>query len=240
MARVIFDYNLEKDEENYIGSLYRLRRLSHGRRNYQKMAGRYLFPEDYQAILTARNEEEAKEIVKRIIGELLGQNKEMFILVRHSLEKAWREKEKRFFILLENFFEKPLYFKKVDAFFTTLPVCPYNRRENWFMVSFRYGLEEQLKTIFHELMHFMFLGYYWNYTYQALGGTSEKVEIIKEALTVFLNTDCFREVNTVCDQGYPKEKRLREYLLSIRREKKDFHGLLNEAINFLKANPLAF
>lgn len=234
MARVVFSYDLEKDIENYLRSIWQVRRLSHGRKNYQQMAGRYLFPEEYQAVLAAKDEKEARKIVRKIIKKLLAQNEENYALVKSSLEKAWRKKEKRFFQLLENFFEKPIYFEKVAALFTTLPVCPYSRREGWFMVSFRYGLEEQIKAICHELMHFMFLGNFWNYTYEALNQDAQKGEMIKEALTVFLNTKEFREINTVCDRGYPQEKALRKHLLLIYQKKKDFQALLDAAIDFIK------
>ena len=234
MSKIIFAYNLEKDIENYLDSIYQVRRLSHGRKKYQEMAGRYLFPEDYLAILKARNEKSARKIIEKIVKELLAKNEVIYSLTKDLSEKTWKKKEKHFFILLEKFFNKPVYFDKVTALFTTLPVCPYNRREGWFMVSLRHGLEDQMRTIFHELMHFMFLGYYWNYTYQALGKNSQKAEMIKESLTVFLNDKDFRKINTIYDRGYPQEKALREHLFSIRQDRESFLDLLNEAIAFLK------
>jgi len=234
MARVVFSYDLEKDIENYLKSIWQVRRFSHGRKNYREMAGRYRFTEEYQSMLAAKDEKEARKIVKKIIKDLLVKNEEMYFLAKSSLKKVWRKKENNFFVLLEKFFDQPVYFEKATAFFTTLPVCPYNRREGWFMVSFRYGLEEQIKAICHELMHFMFLGHFWNYTYEALNQDAQKAEMIKEALIVFLNTKEFRGINTVCDQGYPQEKVLREHLLLIYRKKKDFQALLDGAIDFVK------
>ena len=99
------------------------------------------------------------------------------------------------------------------------------------MVSLKMGVEKQLSIICHELFHLMFLSHYGEYTYQKLKN-KKKVEMLKEALTVFLNTE-FREFNTVPDLGYPQEQELRRFLLAKRGLNKNFLGLLNEAIGFL-------
>ena len=100
------------------------------------------------------------------------------------------------------------------------------------MVSYRFCLEEQIRTVCHELMHFMFLYYYGDTALVRLG-SKEKVEILKEALTVFLNTD-FKGIVPIPDRGYPQEKQLRDFLLQNREKKRSFTILMDAGIEYLK------
>ncbi|PJE63794.1 hypothetical protein COU89_01305 [Candidatus Roizmanbacteria bacterium CG10_big_fil_rev_8_21_14_0_10_45_7] len=220
MRKIIFHYNLNKDIDNYINSIYRFKWLKHERKDIDVWTKRFLFPEELKVIQEAENEIAARKILKDILTKITQRNRYEFLIMQQSLEKSWYRKERRFFELTEQFYRKPIFFPQTTAYFTTLPICPYSLKECWFMVSYRFSLEEQVRTICHEIMHFMFLYYYQD-------------TALKEAFTVFLNTD-FREIVSIPDRGYPQEKELRNFLFTKRKTTTSFPELLKEGIQFLK------
>ncbi len=228
---VVFKYDEGRDVYNYLNSVYRFNWLQHGR-EVDNWVVKFLFPKDLEKIKLAKDENMARMVIRRVVEETARQNRREFKEIKDSVERAWYKKEELYFEKLEKFYGKPIFFSQVTAFFTTLPICPYSLREQWFMVSYRFCLEEQIRTICHELMHFMFLHHYGDLALERLG-SKEKVEVLKEALTVFLNTD-FREVISIPDRGYPQEKKLREFLLRKRREEKSFLNLMEAGINYLQ------
>lgn len=230
-STVVFKYDREKDIYNYLNSVYKFNWLHHGR-EVDNWVVRFLFPEDLERIKTAKDEDAAQLIIKRIVEKIVRRSKYEFSKTKNSLEEIWSQKEKLYFKKLELFYNKPIFFSKVTAFMTTLPICPYSLKDRWFMVSYRFCLEEQIRTVCHELMHFMFLHYYGNLALEKLG-SKEKMEILKEALTVFLNSD-FKETISVPDRGYPQEKLLREFLLQERSKKRSFATLMEIGIEYLK------
>lgn len=228
---VVFKYDREKDVYNYLNSVYKFKWLHHGR-NVDDWVVRFLFPEDLEMIKAAKNEEMARISIRYVVKKVIRRSKLEFGEIENSLEKAWFPKEKLYFKKLGLFYNKPIFFPNVTAFMTTLPICPYSLKERWFMVSYRFCLEEQIRTVCHELMHFMFLYYYGNSALVKLG-SKEKVEVLKEALTVFLNTD-FKGIIPVPDRGYPQEKQLRDFLLQERKGKQSFIALMDAGIEYLK------
>ncbi len=233
MSKLKFSYNLEKDVENYIRSVYSFEHLKHDRKNIEKMVAACLFPEQYNTIKQARSKSIAAQRIKKFLQQNLKQNKDIYFLIQSLLTEAWGKREKCFIALLEEFYEKPFDFSEVTVYFTTLTICPYNYNKRWFMLSFRAGLEKQIQTICHELLHFMFLRHYRDYCIDKFHLTSTQCEILKEALTVFLNTE-FRKINTFPDWGYPQERELRDFLLAERKIAKNFDRLLEKAVKFLK------
>jgi len=233
MSKLKFSYNLKKDIENYIRSICAFEHLKHGRKNIEKTIASCLFSEQYNTIKQAENKSIATERIKKFLQQNLKQNKDIYALIQTLLTKTWSKREKRFIALLEKFYEKPFDFSEVSAYFTTLTICPYNYNKRWFMLSFRAGIEKQIQTICHELLHFMFLRHYRAHCIDKLHLTHVQCEVLKEALTVFLNTE-FREINTLPDWGYPQEKNLRKFLLTERKAAKSFEQLLEKAAKFLK------
>lgn len=230
-STVVFKYDRKKDVYNYLNSVYKFSWLHHGR-EVDDWVVRFLFSEDLEKIKTAKNEDTAQLIIKRIVEKIVRRSEYEFSKTKNSLEETWFQKEKLYFKKLGLFYNKPIFFPNVTAFMTTLPICPYSLKERWFMVSYRFCLEEQIRTVCHELMHFMFLYYYGNSALVKLG-SKEKVEVLKEALTVFLNTD-FKGIIPVPDRGYPQEKQLRDFLLQERKGKQSFIALMDAGIEYLK------
>lgn len=234
MNKINFYYRVDKDINNYVASVYRFTRLKHGREDVNTWVTRFLFPEELRVIRQAVDNKEATKVIRLLLTKLRKSNASVFLRMETTLEQSWRENEGRFFEHLEHFFQQPLFFTRVTAYFTTLPICPYSLEKLWFMVSYRFSLEEQMRTICHELFHFMFLHYFKEYTLQTLKN-KQHIEVLKEALTVFLNTD-FRDIISVPDRGYPQEKELRNYLFQQRQHEQNFLHLLDAGIQFLNRN----
>ena len=79
------------------------------------------------------------------------------------------------------------------------------------------------------MMHFMFLYYYGNSALVKLG-SKEKVEVLKEALTVFLNTD-FKGL-FLSPIGVSPRKQLRDFASGERKQ--SFIALMDAGIEYLK------
>lgn len=103
-----------------------------------------------------------------------------------SLKKSWRMIEKKYFEILSKITQKPIFKNNFGCYFTTGLVCPYNEKENWFMVSMWHSIPFSITTICHEIMHLQFLHYYKKYLIKK-GLNKNRIENMKEALTFLLN-----------------------------------------------------
>jgi hypothetical protein len=154
-------------------------------------------------------------------------------LEMQALEKAWRLIEKKYFQILAQVTGEPIFRDKFTCYFTTGFMCPYNERENWFMVSMWHGLPFSLTTICHEIMHLQFLAYYRDYL-QKRGLQENQIEVLKESLTFLLNEPEFSEIILGEDRGYPDHQKIRIKLKKIWSKNKNFSKLVDEAINLVK------
>lgn len=159
-------------------------------------------------------------------------NKLMYSEMR-TLETSWRIVEKKYFEALAQITQKPIFTNKFDCYFTTGLMCPYNEKENWFMVSMWHSIPISITIICHELMHLQFLHYYRKYLTEK-GLKKEQLEDLKEAMTVLLNGKEFEEIILCDDSGYPKHQKLRKKLQKIWAKEKDFQKFLDKAISELK------
>lgn len=148
-----------------------------------------------------------------------------------ALEECWRKTESRFFKKLEQITQKPIFMKILKCYFTSGFMCPYNDKENWFMVSMWHSIPMNITIICHEILHLQFLYYYKNY---CRGFLSEKqMEDLKEALTFILNTD-FNDLILSEDRGYPVHQKLRKELGKAWPKRKNFQEFLDKAIKIIK------
>ena len=177
----------------------------------------------------------AQEIVEQYIEK--DSKKEYTLSVMsfevEALEKAWSLIEERYFEILSRVTQKPIFAEKFSCFFTTGFMCPYNEKENWFMVSMWHSIPFSITTICHELMHLQFLNYYKNYLKEQ-GCTNEQVEDLKEAMTFLLNESEFDDIILSQDGGYPEHAELRAKLKNIWSKNKNFQNLLDEGILLVK------
>lgn len=152
-----------------------------------------------------------------------------------SLESVWKLVEKKYFKALADMLGKPIYSKEFSCFWTTGLMCPYNEKENWFMVSLWRSLPDSITTICHEIMHLQFLHYYRNYL-KKNGLNMKQSDNLKEALTILLNEPEFDAVILSEDRGYPEHQELRNKLRQSWRENRNFQRLVKEAILEIKTN----
>ena len=159
------------------------------------------------------------------------QDTKKIMAVKNNIERSWRKIEKEYFKILSRIFKKPLYKAPYTCYLTTQYGCPYDEKENWFMVSIFSELPTQLYIICHEFMHLQFL--YWYRKYCLKKGLEEKqIQDIKEALTFLLNEHEFNKIISFKDQGYPDHQQLRTKLKKIWKKDKNFKNLLDKAIDY--------
>ena len=159
-------------------------------------------------------------------------NKVMYAEMQ-TLEKSWSIVEKKYFAILLEITGRPIFTEKFSCYFTTGLMCPYNEKENWFMVSMWHSIPFSITTICHEIMHLHFLNYYKAYL-KKKGLKNDQIEDLKEALTFLLNEPEFESIILSQDSGYPEHQKLREKLKDIWSKNKNFQNLVDEAISIIK------
>lgn len=150
-----------------------------------------------------------------------------------ALKKLWAIIEKKYFEILANITQKPIFTNEFSCYFTTGLVCPYDEKEKWFMVSMWHSTPFSITTICHEIMHLQFLYYYKNYL-KKRRLKKDQIEDLKESLTFLLNEPEFDNIILFQDNGYPEHKELRKKLKNTWTKNKDFQNLVDEAIRIIK------
>lgn len=193
-------YSFHHEVENYLNSLYRFGWLKHGRTDIQERLLRP-FPKSFRSALRgAKNEQEAEEVIKTFLRSGLEQREKSYANVAKNLEQAWKKKGRAIEKSLEDLYDQPVPFNKVNIYLSSIPICPYNFNERWIMLFANTSQERQLQILTNELNHFMF-HYYFGKLKVELG--KQKFESLKEALTVFTNPE---------EKGYPAQRKLRAWL----------------------------
>lgn len=154
-------------------------------------------------------------------------------LEMQALEKSWRTVEKKYFEILSVITKQPIFTEKFSCYFTTGLMCPYNKKENWFMVSMWHSTPFSITTICHEILHLQFLKYYKKYL-EKKGLKNDQIEDLKEVLTFLLNETEFEGIILSQDNGYPEHQELRKKLRNIWSKNKNFQNLIDEAIGIIK------
>ncbi|MEI7742107.1 MAG: hypothetical protein WCJ29_06480 [bacterium] len=196
-------YSIAEDAQNHMLA-YKFTHLRHGRDDMEKRLRSGLNPKLAALIETASSEEECyKRIVKYIEGwhvEKPGQMEEW----RAKLESTWAEVGTQVIANLEFLFRQPFKLDALTVRLSMIGICPYDFKpaEKWIYAFAPRGVKIQLRTITHELNHYMFYMYY-----EALRATMsyEDFELLKESITYFSNPE---------DIGKPAEKELREFYAS--------------------------
>jgi len=230
MGKVNFYYNLKKDAWSWVliakdKNLWGL--------NWRDQIAH--IPNELLEKIKVENFFRAQKIVKEYIEK--NPRREYKNKVMHfemqSLEKSWRMVEGKYFEILSRITQEPIFTKKFDCYFTTGLMCPYNEKENWFMVSMWHSIPFSITTICHEIMHLQFLHYYKKYL-KKNGLSNKQIEELKEASTVLLNENEFNNIILCNDSGYPKHQVLRKKLQKIWIEERDFQKFLDKAIIEIK------
>ena len=151
-----------------------------------------------------------------------------------AAKKEWDLVEEKIFTLFEQITKKPFVFRDVliTVIITTAKLAPYNVSERWLMLFPSATIEYARTLIAHELFHFHFHEHY-EQTLIKNGVSGDNFHIIKEAMTVLLNEEEFKDVITVPDKGYEVHNELRNKLHEEWGKTKDFNHLIDVAVNFV-------
>lgn len=152
---------------------------------------------------------------------------------RTSVEKSWAGLNQEYFSRLERITGRQIYTDNFTAYMTTVGRCPYNPKDNSFMISIRRPLLQGLRTSGHELMHLQFSHYFWNEITTQIGNA--KIADLNESLTVLLNSE-FGDLWMVEDIGYPTHQKLRKFIASEWKKEPNFDVLIDKCIEYLKVN----
>lgn len=213
-------YNLKKDAWNHWSSVNKHASYSNPLR--------WMNP-DWVKKVRGKSEKHVEKLMKKNAYNL--ERSKLIKIYIDSIEKAWSVIEKEYFKRLENITKKPFGSRKIKVYVTTVPKCPYNTKERWFMLNFFSPIPHSLRTAGHEIMHFQFHKYFWTKVEDEVG--EKKTGDLKEALTELLNLE-FRDLWMVKDEGYEQHKDLREFIAKQWQKKKDFNILLDKCVKYLK------
>ena len=234
MPKVTFQYNIKKDAWSWV-SVTRDKDKNIFGLNWREQIVH--IPEDLLGKILKLDFSEANSITESYLKNHPKRKYRKLIIKQEliALGNAWGKIEKSFFNILSHITNKPIYRDDFKCFLTTGFMCPYNERENWFMVSMWHSLPFSITTICHELLHLQFLHYYRDYL-EKKGLNDKQIEDIKESLTFLLNEPEFENIILSKDKGYPEHQRARQQLKKIWRENKTFSKFLDKAINEINKN----
>jgi len=227
MPKVIFRYDLKKDAWAWVVFARRKSKI-YGLKNRLN----FIPPELLKKIRGKKKKSAEKLVHDYLINNPKKKIRRIVIeKEKDVLRNIWRELENRFFKKLEKITQKPIFTSNFKCYFTTGFMCPYNEKENWFMVSMWHSIPMNITTICHEILHLQFLHYYKKYCQKFL--SKKQTEDLKEALTFLLNTD-FNDLILSRDMGYPVHKKLRLKLEKTWKKEKNFKNFLDKAIEIVE------
>ena len=181
MIKINFNYNLKKDAWSWV--LIAKDRELWGLNWRDQIAH---IPDELLEKIEKVSFSHAQKIVENYIekdSKKEYKNKVMYSEIL-ALEKSWGKVEKKYFEILSQITQKPIFKDKFSCYFTTGLMCPYKEDENWFMVSMWHSIPFSITTICHEMMHLQFLNYYKNYL-KKKGLKDDQIEDLKESLTFY-------------------------------------------------------
>ena len=230
MSKVKFGYNLDEDALSWV--LIAKSKDFWGM-NLRKATAHISdeLLEKIKKVAFSRAHKIVKEYIEKDPNEKY--KKQVMNFEMQALEKSWRIVEKKYFKTLSEITQKPIFQDKFNCYFTTGLMCPYNEKENWFMVSMWSSIPTSITTICHEIMHLQFLKYYRKYL-RKQGLKNEQIEVLKESLTFLLNEPEFDGIILSEDRGYPEHIKFRKKLKNIWAKNKDFKNLIDEAVLIIK------
>jgi len=157
------------------------------------------------------NENDARQTLSLFLTEQYKNNQDVMDSIIDSMTQIWQKREKDSIERFEKFFGRSFIWKNITVYLITTRICPYNFEEKWFMINWLAGLPSILRTIYHELMHFMFLEYSKKIL-EENKCTPKEIDFLKEAYSIFVNTE-FKGLNLEYDYGHLEQKDMRRWLL---------------------------
>lgn len=227
MSKVKFSYDFKKDAWSWVLIVKNQKRLKELKKNWAKEVE--FIPKNLLVLILRKNRKTAESLVYNyLVSHPQKLTRQLIIKEQlQSLKRVWRKIEKEFFRRLEIITGRPIFTKEFKCYLTTGFMCPYDPRDNSFMVSLRHNIPWNITTICHEIFHLQFLHYYAKYCRRFI--SQKKLDDLKEALTFILDTD-FKDLLLCKDRGYLVHQKLRKELKGIWEKDKNFERFLDKAI----------
>lgn len=188
-----------------------------------------IIQEDYKNLWRGKSFEESKKEIEQSVENLYSRG--IVEAFRKSLEDSWKGINQEYFDRLEKVTGRPVFSSKFIAYATTAGRCPYNPKDNSFMISIRRPLLQCMRIAGHELMHLQFHNYFWDEISSKIG--DKKTLELSESLTNILNLE-FRDLWLVADEGYPSHSRLRDFIKEKWKENPCLDFVVKESLEYLK------
>jgi len=219
----LIDYSQEKDVQNYLNAGWKFTYIKHGREDIQERLLQN-YPQDFKTkLLEAKTKATAEKVIKNFLDSRPENFKRITKLVIRVCQLVLDEEKQNIIDLLQRIYQKPFPFEKITVYITTFPICPYNYKDRWFMVSRNNSIAGFINTAKHELNHFMFYYYYSDKLVQQKI-SQEKREKLKEALAIFSNPE---------GNNKPNIKELESYLQTLKGKVMDEIITLSLKSNYL-------
>lgn len=158
-------------------------------------------------------------------------------LIEDSITRAkerWNQIDQDFFFVLSKMLDISIsrFEPEYNAYFTLSSRAPFGKNSFMFNKYLNFG-----DLAMHEIMHIEFLKQYSQFC-QEKGLNDEKIDHLKEILTVLLNEDAHNLLSKP-DPGYTKHQELRPKILEIYRKiggkNNNFRNFLDEIIPLIKS-----
>ena len=225
MVKIVFKIDLEKEACNWV----RIAQLKKHPFGGNLRANKKDIPKD--VLLKIKNVPRDKAI--RIAYRHLMKKSENFMTLLEANKKLFefyfKYKGQDLVKAIEKITGKRIYTSKITVYFTLMNSCPYNPKDNSFMIAARRPMPKQLTILCHELLHLQFLAHYGDYCLSK-GLSNKQLADLKEALTFLLNDKIFKNFYLAPDHGYAMHKQLRSKLKKIWDKNKKFKVFLDKAI----------
>ncbi|MFA6160745.1 MAG: hypothetical protein WC766_01050 [Patescibacteria group bacterium] len=218
-------YDATFDAENYLLALYDRAHLKHGRNNFYEDLLNSIESDEVKSLF--KEEQDREEIKNKLVAILNhGFKREEDVIAKKidNLKSAWSEVGGQVEFKLSSIYQKPFPFDEVQIYLSTFSLCPYSYKEKYIYLSLKSNPQNQIRTLLHELNHFMF---YYYYSEVCKNLDKENFELLKESLTLFTNPE---------QRGKPNEKPLRE--LYIKQYSLSLDETVQIAIAFLMEQTL--
>lgn len=125
----------------------------------------------------------------------------------------------------------PVYRENFTCFITSFPRFAYDYPNGYIWISCKKGLDFQILTVIHEILHFQYFQYFGERVWDEIG--KEKHAVLKEAMTVIINEE-FQDITSEKETGYDLYKKLGNQLLNIWKNTKNMDQFIDQAILLMK------
>lgn len=226
MAKVDFVFDIEKDAFNYWET-------ANSNSKWGRDFTKNINPELIEK-LKGKNFQEVKDFLLNMLQKGYLMDKDKNEKKAKEIKFLWGQIQDKYFQKLQSLTSKKIFTENFKCIFTTIGRCPYNIKENSFMVNIFWDHQRILTSIAHEIMHLHFHHYYEINLKKQI--SKEQFSNIKESLTVLLNIE-FGDILKYEDKGYPNHEKLRDFIKSSYEKNRGFDLLINNCVNFVKINP---